>query len=78
MVVLIQIAAVFSAFYTVANPHGRYLFPTMVPTLVLLWAGIDGWVPHQSRPYAAIGLVALFAVLDMAVWEFVAVPVWAI
>ena len=76
MVVSIQIAAVFWIFFTVENPHGRYLFPSLVPTLVLLWMGIEAWVPLRGRPYAAIGLVLLFALLDMTVWEFVALPVW--
>jgi hypothetical protein len=57
--------------------QGRHLFPALVPTLVLFWLGVEGWVPARHRQSAALSVVVIFAFLDFFVWTFVAVPVYA-
>ena len=57
--------------------QGRHLFPALVPTLVLFWLGVEGWVPARYRQFAALSSIVIFAFLDFFVWTFVAVPVYA-
>jgi hypothetical protein len=45
--------------------------------MTLLWIGIERWVPVSYRPQAAVALVAVFAIMDAAVWILVAVPTYA-
>ena len=78
MMMAVQTAAVYWVYFKIAHgPQGRHLFPVLVPALVLLWIGIEAFVPRQYRRYAAIGLVVTLALLDAAVWVFVAVPAYA-
>lgn len=73
----IQMAAIYWAYFRLDNgAQGRYLFPVLVPSLVLLWAGVDAWVPRSQRAYAAAALVLLVGLLDAAAWILVVVPVY--
>jgi hypothetical protein len=56
--------------------QGRYLFPTIVPTLTLMWLGTAAWVPPRLRPAVSTALVSAFAVLDLVAWTVVAVPAY--
>lgn len=65
MMLAIQIAGVYWAYFRFGDtPQGRHLFPCLVPALVLLWLGVEAWMPMRYRQYAAIGLVVVFALLD--------------
>ena len=78
-VIGVQVLAVYWTFFRAAvGPQGRYLFPVMVPTLLLLWVGIEACTPVRYRRYAAVGLVFLFALLDSAAWLLVGLPVYGI
>lgn len=77
--VSVQAAAVYWTFFRLGNgPQGRYLFPVLVPTLILLWVGLEAWIPRSQRAYAAAaaGVVLVFAALDSAVWLLVAIPAY--
>lgn len=75
--ITIQVAAVYWTFFRLGNgAQGRYLFPLLVPSLMLLWAGVEAWVPQPRRVYAAAALVLLLALLDVAAWVLVALPVY--
>lgn len=76
--VALQLAAVHAGIYLRlgVGPQGRYLLPLLVPSLVLLWSGIETWVPHSRRAHAAAALVLLLALLDAAAWMLVAVPAY--
>jgi hypothetical protein len=72
--VIVQTAAVYWAYYRLGQGgQGRYLFPCLIPTLVLLWLGIKVWVPERHWRVTAVGLFALFALLNVVMWETVAV-----
>lgn len=77
-IVAIQVAAVYWIYFRLAHgAQGRHLFPALIPALVLIWIGIETWVPAQYRQHAAVGLVLTFAALDSLVWTLVAVPAYA-
>lgn len=74
--IAIQLAAVYSTFFRLGTgAQGRYLFPFLVPSLVLLWTGIETWAPHR-REAAAAALVLLFSLLDATAWILVAIPAY--
>lgn len=76
--VVTQILAVYWVYFRLGvGAQGKSLFPVMVPSLILLWAGIEAWVPEQHRTRAAVALVAVFAILDAAAWTLVALPAYA-
>lgn len=78
VIVGIQVAAVYWIFFRLAHgSDGRHLFPAMIPALVLIWVGIESWVPVQYRQHAAVVLVLIFAALNSFVWALVAVPAYA-
>jgi hypothetical protein len=56
--------------------QGRYLFPVIVPTLILFWLGTSAWLPTRLRHIGSIALVATFAILDLIVWLVVALPAY--
>jgi hypothetical protein len=56
--------------------QGRYLFPVIVPTLILFWLGTSAWLPTRMRHVGSMALVATFAVLDVIVWVVVALPAY--
>lgn len=61
----IQVAALLGITFTAESvPQGRYLFSALVPLTVLLWLGLQDWVPERARPYAGLAIVGVFAVLD--------------
>jgi hypothetical protein len=73
--IAIQLAAIYFVFFRVGVfAQGRYLFPFIVPSLVLLWTGIAAWIPPTRRVHAAAALVLVFVTLDAAAWSLVAVP----
>jgi len=73
----IQVAAVYWVYFRLAvGPQGKSLFPVLVPSLMLLWAGLTAWIPETRRAHAAVALVAAFAVLDAAIWGLVAIPAY--
>jgi hypothetical protein len=76
--VAIQTLAVYWAHFRLGiGAQGRYFFPFLVPSLVLLWYGVEAWVPQSRRQYAAAALVLVFAVLDAAAWVLVAIPAYS-
>ncbi len=75
--IAIQACAVYWTYFRLGNgAQGRYLFPFIVPSLVLLWTGVEAWVPRSQRAYAAGALVLLFALLDAVAWSWVAIPAY--
>jgi hypothetical protein len=75
--VAIQLAAIYWTYFRMDNgAQGRYLFPMLVPSLVLLWIGISAWVPPERRMHAAAALVLLFGALDLTAWGVVAIPAY--
>lgn len=75
--IAIQLLAVYWAYFRLGNgAQGRYLFPMLVPSLILLWVGIEAWVPRQYRGPAAAVLVLLLAWLDASAWVLVALPAY--
>jgi hypothetical protein len=75
--VTIQVAAVYWIYLRLGNgAQGKSLFPVLVPCLVLLWSGIETWVPTPRRASAAAALVLLLAALDAAAWGLVAIPAY--
>ena len=56
--------------------QGRYLFPVIVPTLVLVWLGMAAWVPSRFHPAVSSALVAAFVILDVVSWTIVALPAY--
>lgn len=76
--IAIQVAAVYWTFFRLGvGAQGRYLFPCLVPSLVLFWSGIEAWAPRSRRIHAAVALVTLFGLLDAAAWMLVAIPAYA-
>ena len=76
--IAVQLFAVFWAYFRLSQgAQGKSLFPVLVPSLILLWIGVEAWVPASRRAHAAVALVVLFAMLDAAVWSFVAIPAYA-
>ena len=77
VLVTIQAAAVYWTYLRLGNgAQGKSLFPVLVPCLVLLWCGIETWVPTWRRARAAAALVLLLAALDAAAWGLVAMPAY--
>lgn len=75
--IAIQLSAVYWTYFRLGNgAQGRYLFPLLVPSLVLIWMGVDAWVPPSRRAHAAAALVLLFALLDASAWMLVAIPAY--
>lgn len=73
----IQIAAVYWTYFRIGHgAQGRHLFPCIVPTLLLLWMGIESWVPVPYRRHASLVAAGVFALLDLAAWTLVAVPAY--
>lgn len=78
MSVAVQVAAVYWTYFRLANgAQGKSLFPVLVPCLVLLWVGLEVWIPRSRRVHAAAVLVLLFALLDAAAWTLVAIPAYS-
>jgi hypothetical protein len=75
--VTLQVAAVYWTYFRLGHgAQGKSLFPVLVPCLVLLWSGIESWVPPPRRVRAAATLVVLIALLDAAAWGLVAIPAY--
>ena len=76
--VALQISAVYWTYFRLGHgAQGKSLFPVLVPCLVLLWSGIETWVPPRLQVQAAAALVLLLALLDAAVWGLVALPAYS-
>lgn len=74
--IAIQLAAIYWSFFRLGiGAQGRYLFPFLAPSLVLLWSGIDAWAPQRLSAVAA-ALVLILALLDAAAWILVAIPAY--
>ena len=74
---VLQASAVYWTYFRLEHgAQGKSLFPVLVPCLVLLWRGIEAWVPAPRRVHAAAALVLLLALLDAAVWGLVAIPAY--
>ena len=58
------------------GPQGRYFFPAIVPSLTLLWLGIEALVPERFRTAGAVALVGGVAVLDVLAWILVALSAY--
>jgi hypothetical protein len=75
--VTLQVAALYWTYFRLGHgAQGKSLFPVLVPCLVLLWSGIETWVPTPRRVHAAAALVILVALLDAAAWGLVAIPAY--
>jgi hypothetical protein len=75
--VALQASALYWIYFRLGNgAQGKSLFPVLVPCLVLLWSGIETWVPTRLRVHAAAALIVLLALLDMAAWTLVALPAY--
>jgi hypothetical protein len=75
--IAVQACAIYWTFFRAAvGPQGRYLMPVVVPTLMLLWMGIQAWVPSRSRSVAAAGLIVFVALLDVCAWLFIGLPAY--
>jgi hypothetical protein len=78
LMLIVQLSAVYwTHFRFGTGPQGRYLFPCVVPAIVLLLLGVETWVPAHYRLRAAAALVLVFAVLDMTAWLTIAMPAYA-
>ena len=76
--VAVQVASEYWAYFRFAySPQGRHIFPMLIPALVLIWLGVEAWAPIQYRRHAAVGLVSVFAVLDITAWVLVGIPAYA-
>jgi len=74
---VVQLSAVYYVYFRFANgAQGKSLFPVLVPCLVLLWTGIEAWVPSSRRGHAAAALIVILALLDATVWSLVAIPAY--
>ncbi len=60
-----------------AAPQGRYLFPVIVPTCVLIYAGTARVVPAPAHRYWPMCLVAVVAALDISGLALVLIPAYA-
>lgn len=75
LMILVQAAGEYWVYARMAHgAQGRHLFPCLVPALVLLWLGFAEWVPTRYRRHAAVGLIAVFALLNVSGWTRVAIP----
>lgn len=76
--IAIQLSAVYAGTYfrLGVSAQGRYVFPVLVPSLVMLWAGLERWVPQSQRVHAAAALIVVLAVLDVAAWGLVTIPAY--
>jgi len=76
---LSHVAAVLAVtLWTVQSaPQGRYLFPVIVPTCVLIYAGTARLVPAKVQQYWPVCLIALVAAMDVSGLALVLVPVYA-
>lgn len=75
--VALQVSAVYWTYFRLGNgAQGKSFFPVLVPSLVLLWSGIESWVPGPRRVHAAVALVILLVLLDAAAWGLVAIPAY--
>ena len=75
--VALQLSALYWTYFRLGHgAQGKSLFPVLIPCLVLLWSGIEMWVPKPHRVHAAAALVLLFALLDAAAWGLVALPAY--
>lgn len=74
---VLQVSAVYWTYFRFERgAQGKSLFPVLVPCLVLLWVGIEAWVPTRYRVHAAATLVVLMALLDASAWGLVAIPAY--
>lgn len=75
--IAVQVGAVYWAFFRLdVSAQGRYLFPFLVPMLILFWTGLQALVPVRYQRHAAVALVATFALLDALAWLFVGLPAY--
>ena len=79
MMIGIQIAAVYWTYFRLGQgAQGRYLFPCLVPSLILLWMGNGALVNTEKRRYIALMLVVTLAFLNVVAWQFAAIPAYAV
>lgn len=77
MMVGIQIAAVYWTYFRLGQgAQGRYLFPSLVPSLVLLWMGTGALTDTEKRRYVALVLIITLAFLEIVAWHRVAIPAY--
>ena len=77
MAIAIQLIAVYGTYFRLGTGgQGRYLFPLLVPSMVLIWTGMEAWTPARHWGHAAAALILLFAILDAAAWILVAIPAY--
>jgi hypothetical protein len=76
--VAIQVAAVYWTYFRLGTgAQGRYLFPVLAPSLLLLWTGVEGCASARPRrAAAATGLILALAMLDATAWALVVIPAY--
>jgi hypothetical protein len=65
-----------TAFGNLVVPHGRLLFPVLIPATVLLWIGLSWMLPAPVRRHAAPLLVVVIAALDVTGFTTVIIPAY--
>ena len=76
--VAIQLASVYWTYFRLGTGgQGRYLFPVLVPSMFLLWTGVESWASSgPQRAAAAAALILAVAALDVTAWVVVAIPAY--
>ena len=75
--VQLVVIVTFSVGRAQAEGQGRYLFPVLPATLVLIWIGWSTVLGSSRQPFAAVSLIALMAFLNFTAWTVVILPAYA-
>ena len=74
----LQVAVVVAFYFGIlqTSPQGRYLFPVLPAIVSLLWLGWRRWFAAHEQPGAAVSLIAIVGVLNIAAWVLVIAPAY--
>jgi 4-amino-4-deoxy-L-arabinose transferase-like glycosyltransferase len=77
VVVVVQVAAVYGFYLPLrAGSQGRYLFPVVVPALLLIYSGFMGVWSQSRRREARLLLLVVVALADATAWAIVIIPTY--